>query len=123
MGEGTRDAFLKRISTVGTGTREVIQMLLGELVLEVRDQVARGVFADDELDQVVEFHDRAEDLWRHSLATNPPLQPDDLQREVDALEAAATGTLTGFGIQLEIVKRKVEDLVTAHRTRREETTD
>ncbi len=48
MTETRRDRFLKRISSVGGGTRDAIQMLMGSIVLDLRDFVERGILKADE---------------------------------------------------------------------------
>jgi hypothetical protein len=96
-----RSDFLKRISSVGWGTRQSIQMLLGSVVTSIREQVAEDVFGDDELETVIGFHDDAEQLWQASLATDPPLDPGELLIRLQKLQEACSGPLAGFQIPLE----------------------
>ncbi len=96
-----RSDFLKRISSVGWGTRQSIQMLLGSVVTSIREQIAEDVFGDDELETVIGFHDQAEHLWQASLATDPPLVPGELLIRLNKLHEVCTGPLAGFQIPLE----------------------
>lgn len=73
MSDSRREQFIARVSTVGWGTRESIQVLLGAVVSDVREGVVRRRYEESELDTVVRFHDSAEDLWRATIATNPPI--------------------------------------------------
>jgi len=88
-----REQFIARVSTVGWGTRESIQTLLGSVVTDVREGVVQGKYREHELDAVIEFHDRAEELWRQTIATNPPVAVEEvivrLQDLVDACRAPA----------------------------------
>lgn len=88
-----RDQFIARVSTVGWGTRESIQALLGAVVTDVREGVVQGKYREQELDEVVDFHDRAEELWRQTIATNPPIAVNEmiirLEELVDACRAPA----------------------------------
>jgi hypothetical protein len=107
-GESQRDRFLQRISTVGGGTREAIQMMLGEIVYDLRDLVERGVFADAEMRTVVAFHDHAEEFWRHTLVTKPPMDPALMVAGLRKLKEECTGPLAGFEVRLDQALRKAE---------------
>ena len=106
--EGSRDKFLQRISTVGGGTREAIQMLLGGIVYDLRDMVERGVFGDEEMNTVVAFHDHTEEFWRHTLVTNPPMDPILLVAGLRRLSDECTGPLEGFNVRLDQALQKAE---------------
>ncbi|MFQ5704706.1 MAG: hypothetical protein ACE5HT_11865 [Gemmatimonadales bacterium] len=101
MSEYRRSDFIKRVSSIGWGTRESIQMLLGGIVSDLREEIIRDQFSDDELGTVVAFHDRAEELWRDAMGTNPPLDAGDmvarLRQLLDACDAPA---LAGFESRL-----------------------
>lgn len=91
MEQSRRDQFVARVSTVGWGTRESIQALLGAVVAEVREGVISGRYDDGEMDAVVDFHDQAEYLWRQTIATNPPIPiPDLCEHLEDLIEASKT---------------------------------
>ena len=101
MDQSRREDFLKRISTVGTGTREAVQMLLGSVVADLRDLVVGNAFTEDEFDVVQAFHDDAEHLWRLMLATTPPLEPAGMVAHLARMRDAATGPLAGFRTPLD----------------------
>jgi hypothetical protein len=112
MSDNRRDQFIARVSTVGWGTRESIQVLLGAVVSDVREGVVRGTYSDAELDVVVDFHDRAEDLWRDTIATNPPIPVDELATRLrDLIRVCnADPALAEFAQRLERGLRDAEDL-------------
>jgi len=99
--EGQSD-FRKRISSVGWGTRESIQVLLGRIVSDLREEAVHRKFTDEELRTVVAFHDQAEALWRDSIATNPPLDAHTLVSRLKALlEASRCDVLGEFERRLD----------------------
>ena len=92
-----RDRFIARVSTVGWGTRESIQALLGAVVTDVREGVVRGRYREHEMDEVVAFHDRAEELWRRTIATNPPIAVNEIIiRLEDLVEACRAPALSEY---------------------------
>ncbi len=117
MGERSRSDFLKRISSVGWGTRQSIQMLLGGVVTSVREQVAEDVFGNDELETVIGFHDQAEHLWQASLATDPPLVPGELLIRLQKLLEVCTGPLAGFQVPLERAVEQAKTLAESKKYR------
>lgn len=110
MRETKRDKFLKRISTVGGGTREQVQMLLGGIVYDLRDQIVEGLYGDDELDSVVAFHDATEELWRASLSTRPVVAPDVLLARLKQLYKTCQGPVVGYRERLARAIGKAEIL-------------
>lgn len=101
MSETRRDRFLQRISTVGGGTRDAIQMLLGGIVIDLRDFVERGIFTDEEMDTVVPFHDKVEEFWRHTMVSNPPMEPLLMVSGLKHLRASCVGPVAGFQLRLD----------------------
>ena len=101
MSESRREKFLHRISTVGGGTREAIQIALGSIVYDLRDQVERGMFGEEEMDAVISFHDRAEEFWRRTTATNPPMDPMLIVAGLRRLRGDCNGPLLGFGVRID----------------------
>jgi hypothetical protein len=108
MNISRRDRFLKRISTVGGGMREDIQMALGGVVFDLRDQVERGMFTEDEMDTVVAFHDRVEEFWRHTIVSNPPMEPLLMVSGLRRLCEGCTGPVVGFQPRLEQALEKAK---------------
>ena len=108
MTESQRGDFLKRISSVGWGTRENVQMLIGAIVTTIRDQVADGAFDETEMREVVAFHDANEELWRATMVTNPPIPPAAMIEGLHELLARCVGPLVGFRIQLERALQQAE---------------
>lgn len=106
MTESRRDRFLQRISTVGGGTREAIQMLLGGIVLDLRDFVERGIFSEEELDVVVPFHDQIEEFWRHTMVSNPPMEPLLMVSGLRQLRDGCVGPIVGFQVRLDQALQK-----------------
>jgi hypothetical protein len=96
MSETRRDQFLKRLSTVGFGARESIQVMLANVVADIRDQVVHKRFHDDEMDEVIAFHDQAEVLWKDAMATDPLLGATDLEKRLRQLLDACRGPLGQF---------------------------
>jgi len=99
--DSKREAFLHRISTVGGGVREDIQMMLGSVVCDVRDMVERGVLQEEDMDTVIVFHDQAEAFWRRAMATAPPLDPQLMVAGLRRLRALCTDALAGFAPRLD----------------------
>ena len=110
MGESRRSEFLKRLSTVGFGPREAIEVVLGSIVHDVREQTVHKRFEEGEMDAVVKFHDDAEHLWRDSEATDPPLPPGELKQRLAHLLDEAVGPLAQFSAKLERCLRNAEEL-------------
>lgn len=113
MSTSRRDRFLKRISTVGGGTREDIQMALGGIVFDLRDLVERGMFTEDEMEIVVSFHDRVEEFWRHTMVSNPPIEPLLLVSGLWQLCGSCTGPVVGFQPRLEQALKKAKTFANA----------
>lgn len=110
MSETRRSDFVRRLSTVGWGARESIQVILGRVVSDVREEIVRKRFDDDVLDDVVAFHDAAEKLWQESIATNPPLEKDELTRRLRGLlESSRSVHLDEFERRLERGVRLAEE--------------
>ncbi len=110
MGESRRSEFLKRLSTVGFGPREAIEVVLGSIVHDVREQAVHKRFKEDEMETVVKFHDDAEHLWRDSMATDPPIEPGELKQRLAQLLSEAAGPLGQFSAKLERCLRNAEEL-------------
>lgn len=113
-----RSDFLQRISSVGWGARQAVQALLGATVSDLRTLVLDHAFTEDEMEAVSTFHDRVEDLWRRTLASNPPVDPVQLVTELQDLLVACSGPLSGFRIQVEDALRKARALLTARDVRK-----
>ena len=103
-----RSDFLNRISSVGWGTRENVQMLIGGVVTTIREQVADGAFDDDDVPKVVAFHDANEEFWRATMTTNPPMAPAAMIVGLRELLARCVGPLADFHIQLERALNQAE---------------
>ncbi|MEE8116239.1 MAG: hypothetical protein V3T28_03940 [Gemmatimonadales bacterium] len=102
MSEIRRSEFVRRISTVGWGARESVQILLGRIVSDIRDGILHNRYDDGDLDEVVAFHDATEALWKDSIATNPPLERHQVTiRLKELLEASRTPALGEFERHLE----------------------
>ena len=101
MNQSRRDRFLRRISTVGGGTRDAIQMAIGGVVFDLRDMVERGVFSEDEMELVVSFHDQAEEFWRRTMSTTPPMDPQLMVSGLRRLREECKGPLEGFGVRVD----------------------
>lgn len=71
-------------------------MILGGIVYDVRDQIVEGLYADEELESVVSFHDATEELWRLALSTRPVIAPDVLLARLKRLHGMAVGPLLGY---------------------------
>jgi hypothetical protein len=106
--DSKRDAFLHRISTVGGGVREDIQMMLGSIVCDVRDMVERGVFREEEMDTIVVFHDQAEAFWRRTMATTPPMDPQLMVVGLRGLHKLCSEPLAGFVPRLDQAIERAE---------------
>lgn len=116
MSENRRIDFVKRISSIGWGTRESIQMLLGGIVSDLREDIIRDRFSDDELGAVVAFHDDAEELWRDTIATHPPLDVESIvERLQNLLDACSEPALAGFESRLQRGVRDAEAFMNARK--------
>jgi hypothetical protein len=109
-----REKFLKRLSTVGFGTRESVQVMLANIINDIRDQVLHKRFHEGEMDAVITFHDEAELLWRDSMATQPPLAPTELSSRLAKLLESATGPLAQFERKLEHGVEQAQKLTKDH---------
>ncbi len=107
-GSSKRSKFLKRISTVGGGIRETLQMAMGGIVTDLREFIEKGLFDDADLDQIVAFHDDAEVLWRSMIMTNPPMNPSLVVQRLAKLESVCHGPLDGFQLRLSDLRKKAE---------------
>jgi hypothetical protein len=100
MGDSRREEFVKRLSTVGLGTRESIQIMLGGIICDIRQHATHKKFSDEEMDAVIAFHDEAEALWQDSIGSNPPLGPQELTARLRRLLKRCTGSLGEFESKL-----------------------
>jgi hypothetical protein len=118
MPDSRRDQFITRVSTVGWGTRESIQVMLGAVVSDVREGVVRGKYGEAELDAVVDFHDRAEVLWRETIASDPPIAIDRLTIQLRELVRACRDdpALAEFELKLGRGLRDAEALEQTRKT-------
>jgi len=114
MSDNRREQFIKRLSSVGMGTRESVHVLLGSIVYDVREQVVRKQFKDDEMDAVVAFHDQAEALWRDTLSTDPPLDIEQMVARLTKLRDVCTGPLGQYHAKLERGVRSAEEFRREH---------
>ena len=101
MADSRRENFVKRLSSVGLGTRESVQVMLGDIVCEIREQAVHKKFTEDDMETVVAFHDAAESLWQDSIATNPPIDPAKLTSQLRDLQQSATGVLGQYEAKLQ----------------------
>jgi hypothetical protein len=114
MGSSRQSDFLKRLSTVGFGPREAIEVVLGSIVHDVREQAVHKRFKEDEMETVIRFHDDAEHLWRDSMATDPPIEPAELHSRCQRLLDEAIGPLGQFHSKLERCVRNAQELAEKH---------
>lgn len=105
MGDSRREEFVKRLSTVGLGVRESIQVMLGAVVSDIREGAARKKYGEDEIDKVIAFHDEAESLWQDAITTNPPMEAGELTARLRRLLEQCVGPLGEFEAKL---RRSVE---------------
>lgn len=109
MSEGRRPDFVRRLSTMGMGTRESMHVLLGSIVYDIRTQAVQKRFKDDQMDVVVQFHDQAEALWRDTITTDPPLDPEQMVARLRKLVDRCSGPLGQFRSKLERGLRNAEE--------------
>lgn len=109
-----REDFVKRLSTVGFGARESIQVMLSNVVFDIREQVVHKRFRDEEMDTVIAFHDDTEALWRDAIATTPPISPTELHERLAELAKRCTGPLGQFESKLSHGVRNAAKLVQDH---------
>ena len=114
MGESRREAFLKRLSTIGFGAREAIEVMLSDIVHDVREQVVQKRIREEEMDLVAEFHDAAEALWRDVVRTDPPISPAVLTKRMKELLMKCTGPLGQYQRRIEHGVRAAEEFEKAH---------
>ena len=109
MSESRRSEFVRRLSSVGWGARESIQVLLAHVVTDVRESIVKKQYPEADMDQIVAFHDAAEQLWKEAIATNPPLERSILHdRLVALLEQAKHPALAEFERRIERGVRMAE---------------
>lgn len=114
MSESRREAFLKRLSTVGFGARESIEVMLSDIVHDIREQVIQKRFREEEMDQVAEFHDLAEALWRDVVKTDPPIAAAVLTKRMRELLIACAGPLGQYERRIEHGVRAADEFAKAH---------
>ena len=117
MTENRRAEFMNRLSTVGIGTRESLQVLLAGILYDLRDQISQGRISEEEVDTAITFHDEVETLWRDSTATNPPIAPGTLHHELCRISNLATGAMAQFQRKLERACEDAEKFKTEHESR------
>lgn len=117
MSESPRDRFIKRLSTVGVGLREDIQLSLGGLVADLRDLVVEGHVPEEDVPAIVSLHDDVEALWRATLQSNPPLPPETIVTRLRDLAENCEGPVAGYRIQLERALEKAQALERSKRSR------
>jgi hypothetical protein len=101
---------MKRISSVGWGARETIQIILGRVVADIREGIVQKKYDESDLDELVAFHDRAEALWQASISTNPPIDKHELAKRVQELRATCKSpVLAEFERRLERGMRVAEE--------------
>jgi hypothetical protein len=88
-------------------------MVLGGIVFDLRDQVARGMFTEDEMEPVVSFHDRVEEFWRRTIVSNPPMEPLLMVAGLRQLCEGCTGPVVGFQPRLEQALKKAKTFADA----------
>jgi hypothetical protein len=110
MSESPRDRFIKRLSTVGAGLRQDIQLALAVIVTDLRDLVIQGTLPDDDVAPAVGLHDRVEALWQATLRSNPPLAPDEILARLVELRDGCDGPVAGFRLRLEDIVEKARAL-------------
>jgi len=109
MSESRRDEFLKRLSSVGFGARESIQVMLANLVYDVRERVVRKRFEEYAMEGVIKFHDEAEKLWGDVMATHPLLGPAEMTARLKKLLAQCQGPLAQYERKLAHGVQAAED--------------
>jgi len=92
------------------GARESIQVMLSNIVYDVREQVLHKRIAEEEMETVIAFHDEAEELWQDAIATDPPIDPHELVARIKALLQQCTGPLGQFERKLDHGLRNAEAL-------------
>jgi hypothetical protein len=114
MSDNRREEFVKRLSTVGFGARESIQVMLSNVVFDIREQVVHKRFREEEMDEVIAFHDAIEALWQDAIATTPPISPAELYERLGALAKRCVGPLGQFESKMSHGVRGAEQLVKGH---------
>jgi hypothetical protein len=117
MPDSQRDRFLKRLSTVGSGLRQDIQLELAVIVTDLRELVIEGTLPDEDVGPAVSLHDKAEALWQATLRSNPPLTPDELYARLVELRDGCDGPVLGFQLRLDEVIKKARALREAKKAR------
>ena len=117
MSDDPRSRFLNRISSVGWGARESVQTVLGTLVSQVRTQIADGVLEGEDLQRAIRFHDNVEELWRDTLASDPPLAVSSMEARLDTLVGECTGPLMGSMPYLQRAREHAHALKVGKRVR------
>jgi hypothetical protein len=110
MPDSQRDRFLKRLSTVGSGLRQDIQLALAVIVTDLRELVIEGTLPDEDVGPTVALHDDVEALWQATLRSNPPLSPDEIHARVVELRDGCEGAVEGYRLRLDEVAKKARAL-------------
>ena len=69
--------------------------------------------------RAIQFHDRAEELWRDTLSSDPPLAVSDLRTRLDTLMGECSGPLMGSMPYLQRAREHAHSLEVAKRVREE----
>jgi hypothetical protein len=115
--DSQRDRFIKRLSTVGAGLRQDIQLALAVMVTDLRELVIEGTLPDDDVAPAVALHDKVEALWQATMRSNPPLSPDELLARLIDLRESCGGPVAGYRLRLEDVADKARALGEAKKQR------
>jgi hypothetical protein len=114
MSDNRREEFIKRLSTVGFGARESVQVMLSNVVYDIREQIVHKRIRDDEMDDVIAFHDEAETLWQDAITTDPPIDPHELHDRLVKLLKRCKGPLAQFERKIDHGVRSVAQLIEEH---------
>lgn len=110
MLDSPRDRFIKRLSTVGSGLREDIQLALAVIVTDLRELVIDGTLPDEDVGSAVALHDGVEALWQATLRSNPPLTPEEVLARLTELRDGCEGAVEGYRLRLDDVVKKARAL-------------
>ena len=110
MVQRRRTNIVKRLSLAGWKERESVALLLGSVVLDLRDTLRSGELPEDEMEDAQRFHQEASVLWESALSTDPIVEPKELLLRLTSLVGSCPESMIPYRKRLERAVAKARTL-------------
>lgn len=111
MPERRRTNVVKRLTGAGWSQHEAVALLLGSVVLDLRDTLRGATLPADEQEEAQQFHREARTLWEAALSIDPVLDRKELVMRLTALVGACPEGFEPYRRRLERAVKKARALV------------